>query len=164
MFHLRLIIFIYVPAKPMIDCSNKMYVYNQFLSLDYVYTARLLPYFKGNKHCLLRRQCWDTNRNIKRLMYCRYRKRVHFLWQRAFARNVRLPILYPQYSNFLYFDLYILLVYIWFSKCTLMRSVILLFFISSNFTRLRIRIHPIIYHEVAFGSTATFYVFICLYF
>ena len=27
-----------------------------------------------NTRNVLRRQCWDTNRNIKRLVYCRYRK------------------------------------------------------------------------------------------
>ena len=51
-----------------------------------------------------RRQCWDTNRNIKRLLYCRYTRpnvssvgpsseSPFSLWRRAFAQNIRPCIL-----------------------------------------------------------------------
>ena len=44
---------------------------------------------KWYKRSVLRRQCSDTNQNIKRLVYCRY--------------NVRLHILYRKYTNFYIF-------------------------------------------------------------
>ena len=42
-----------------------------------------------------------------KFLYCRYKKRRVSLWRRACARNVRLRFLYRQYTNILYFDLFL---------------------------------------------------------
>ena len=54
------------------------------------------------KRSVLLRQSRDTNRNIKRSVYCRYERDVS-LWRRANARNVRLYYPYRQYTNLFMF-------------------------------------------------------------
>ena len=64
------------------------------------------------RHCVLRRQCRDTNQNIKRSVYCRYRKRSLTFRALALRQKQRATLEMLDFTfhigsppTFLYFDL-----------------------------------------------------------
>ena len=72
---------IYLPPLYHVSTTSLSYLYHlsimpltslYHLSIRLPISIKLPPlYQKWNKR-MLHRQCWDTNRNIKRLVYCRY--------------------------------------------------------------------------------------------
>ena len=85
----------------------------------------------NNKRCVLRRQCWNTNWNIKRFVYCQYVPSLetldltfpHIPHIPAYRAAAHQPFLYFDYGSFIYFFIFFFLVLLECLFCVLHKNL-----------------------------------------